>query len=237
MSISLQRVHFLSLSPLRRMHHYVQLQHDRHFFSNPSRSSRCCRVLHCSRSLNSLQDNGSSISSNKIRHNPIDSSVSLSHLLAIRTNSQNRRKHNNGRRSSEHPVFGISSRYFSSSSAEKSEENIESNSRDPTQLKDNKMQQTAANGDDSDRYYYLIKQKYSPSRHQKYRPSKKNGTLEKTVSNKPLKDRIIQSNSDVVAYFMPKGLYTYTYSYSHSYSCSVSSYLASYLFKTSCVWS
>ena len=227
MSLSLQRVHFLSLSPLRRMHHYVQLQHDRRIFSYPSasRGSRCCRALHCSRSLNSLQDNGSSISSNKIRYDPIKSSGYLSPLLEIRTKTQNNRKYNNGRCPSEHPVFGVSSRYFSTGSAEKSEENIDSNSRDPIQLKDDKMQQTAAIDDDSDRYYYLIKQKYSPSRHQKYRPSKKNGTLEKTVSNKPLKDRIIQSNSDVVAYFMPKGLYTYTYSYSNS--CSVSSYLAS----------
>ena len=166
------------------------------------------------------------MSSNKIRHNPIDSLGYLSPLLAIRTSSQNRRNRNNGRRPSEHPVFGISSRYFSSSSAEKSEENIESNSQDPILSNDNNMQQTAANDDDSDRYYYLIKQKYSPSRHQKYRPSKKNGTLEKTVSNKPLKDRIIQSNSDVVAYFMPKGSYSYTYSYSYSYSCTVSSCLA-----------
>ena len=86
------------------------------------------------------------------------------------------------------------------------EQNWESNGHNPaTQSKDDKTQQSAVNDDDSNRYYYLIKQKYSPSRHQKYRPSKKDGALEKTVSNKPLKDRIIQSNSDVVAYFMPKG--------------------------------
>jgi hypothetical protein len=58
---------------------------------------------------------------------------------------------------------------------------------------------------DKDRYYYLIKQKYSPSRHQKYRPRREDGILEKTVSNKPLNQRIIQSYTDVVAYFMPKG--------------------------------
>ena len=58
---------------------------------------------------------------------------------------------------------------------------------------------------ENDRYYYLIKQKYSPSRHQKYRPSSGDGLLEKTISNKPLKDRIVQSYADVVAYFMPKG--------------------------------
>jgi hypothetical protein len=56
-----------------------------------------------------------------------------------------------------------------------------------------------------DRYYYLIKQKYSPSRHQKYRPRREDGILEKTVSNKPLNQRIIQSYTDIVAYFMPKG--------------------------------
>ena len=58
---------------------------------------------------------------------------------------------------------------------------------------------------ENDRYYYLIKQKYSPSRHQKYRPNSGDGLLEKTISNKPLKDRIVQSYADVVAYFMPKG--------------------------------
>lgn len=58
---------------------------------------------------------------------------------------------------------------------------------------------------EKDRYYYLIKQKYSPSRHQKYRPRKEDGILEKTVSNKPLNQRIIQSYTDIVAYFMPKG--------------------------------
>ena len=58
---------------------------------------------------------------------------------------------------------------------------------------------------DKDRYYYLIKQKYSPSRHQKYRPRREDGKLEKTVSNKPLNQRIIQSYTDIVAYFMPKG--------------------------------
>ena len=60
-------------------------------------------------------------------------------------------------------------------------------------------------GHKHDRYYYLIKQKYSPSRHQKYRSNSTDGLLEKTVSNKPLKDRIVQSYADVVAYFMPKG--------------------------------
>lgn len=62
-----------------------------------------------------------------------------------------------------------------------------------------------ADNTEKDRYYYLIKQKYSPSRHQKYRPRREDGILEKTVSNKPLNQRIIQSYTDIVAYFMPKG--------------------------------
>ena len=38
---------------------------------------------------------------------------------------------------------------------------------------------------ENDKYFYLIKQKYSPSRHQKYRQNVSDGSLEKTVSNKP----------------------------------------------------
>ena len=64
---------------------------------------------------------------------------------------------------------------------------------------------SGSNERNDDRYYYLVKQKYSPSRHQKYRPNGADGTLEMTVSNKPLKERIIQSYTDIVAYFMPKG--------------------------------
>ena len=212
MSLSLQRVHFLSLSPLRRMHHYVQLQHERCYILHPPvcRDSICCRTFHCSRSLNSLRNNGRSISSNKIHHNPLDSSGYFSPLHAVRWSSQSERNYNKGRCPNDQFALRVSCRYFSSSSAEKSEENMKSDGRDPTQPTDDKMQQSASNNEDSNRYYYLIKQKYSPSRHQKYRPSKKNGTLEKTVSNKPLKDRIIQSNSDVVAYFMPKGSDSYS---------------------------
>lgn len=208
------------------MHHYVKLQHEKQLLLQPlvSRNSNSYRALHCSRSVHSIRNNGRSLCSNRIHHSPLDSSGHSSPLLAVRTRSQSGGNHDNGHRPTEHLAFSVSGRYFSSNSVEKSEESKEVNGPNLTNLsKDDKTQQSAVNDDDSNRYYYLIKQKYSPSRHQKYRPSKKDGTLEKTVSNKPLKDRIIQSNSDVVAYFMPKGLYTY------SYSCSVASYLASYL--------
>jgi hypothetical protein len=190
------------------MHHYVKLQHEKQLLLQPlvSRNSNSYRALHCSRSIHSLRNNGRCLSSNRIHHSPLDFSGYSSPLLAVRTRSQRGGNHNNGHRPTEHLATGVSGRYFSSNSAEKSEENKEINSHNPTtQSKEDKTQQSAINHDDSNRYYYLIKQKYSPSRHQKYRPSKKDGTLEKTVSNKPLKDRIIQSNSDVVAYFMPKG--------------------------------
>jgi hypothetical protein len=190
------------------MHHYVKLQHERQLLLQPlvSRNSNSYTALHCSRSVHSPRNNGRCLTSNRIHHNSLDSSGYSSPLLAVRTRNQSGGNHNNGRRPTEHLPFSVSSRYFSSNSAEKSEEKIESNGYNPeTQSKDDKTQQAAVNDDDSNRYYYLIKQKYSPSRHQKYRPSKNDGTLEKTVSNKPLKDRIIQSNSDVVAYFMPKG--------------------------------
>ena len=190
------------------MHHYVKLQYEKQLLLQPfvSRNSNSYRALHCSRSVHSLRNNGRSLSSNRIYHSPLDSSGYSSPLLAVRTRSQNVGNHNNGHRPTERLAFSVSCRYFNSNSADKSEENRESNGHNPaTQSKDDKTQQSAVNDDDSNRYYYLIKQKYSPSRHQKYRPSKKDGALEKTVSNKPLKDRIIQSNSDVVAYFMPKG--------------------------------
>jgi hypothetical protein len=208
MTISLQRVHFLSLSPLRRMHHYVKLQHEKQLLLQPlvSRNSNSYRALHCSRSVHSLRNNGRSLCSNRIHHSPLVSSGYSSPLLAVRTINQSGGNHDNDHRPNEHLPFSVSGRYFSSNSVEKSEDNKESDGGNLTNLsKDDKTQQSAVNDDDSNRYYYLIKQKYSPSRHQKYRPSKKDGTLEKTVSNKPLKDRIIQSNSDVVAYFMPKG--------------------------------
>lgn len=56
-----------------------------------------------------------------------------------------------------------------------------------------------------DRYYYLVKQKFSPTRHQKFRPSKQDGLLQKNVSNKPFRARVFQSYTDAVSYFMPKG--------------------------------
>jgi hypothetical protein len=61
------------------------------------------------------------------------------------------------------------------------------------------------NNIDNDKYYYLIKQKYTPTRHQKYKPKGVEGTLQKTISNKPFNERVIQSYTDMVSFFMPKG--------------------------------
>lgn len=103
--------------------------------------------------------------------------------------------------------FSVSSRSITSLST-KDNEDAEGNTgrnEDPLRDKSKTAPVSGPNEREDDRYYYLIKQKYSPSRHQKYRPSGVHGTLEMTVSNKPLKERIIQSYTDIVAYFMPKG--------------------------------
>jgi hypothetical protein len=58
---------------------------------------------------------------------------------------------------------------------------------------------------ENDKYYYLIKQKYTPTRHQKYKPNPTDGSLQKTISNKPFNERVIQNYTDMVSFFMPKG--------------------------------
>ena len=95
--------------------------------------------------------------------------------------------------------FGFTCRSITSS-REKDDQNPESSiGKNGEKLQDKSIRIPVS---DDDRYYYLVKQKYSPSRHQKYRPNGADGTLEMTVSNKPLKERIIQSYTDIVAYFM-----------------------------------
>lgn len=103
--------------------------------------------------------------------------------------------------------FGVNYRSICSSSEkeDKATEGNKSKNGDALRDKSIRIPVSGSNERGDDRYYYLVKQKYSPSRHQKYRPNGADGILEMTVSNKPLKERIIQSYTDIVAYFMPKG--------------------------------
>jgi hypothetical protein len=103
--------------------------------------------------------------------------------------------------------FGFTIRSISSSREKDDQDPKSSTGENGDALRDKTITipVSVSNERDDDRYYYLVKQKYSPSRHQKYRPNGADGKLEMTVSNKPLKERIIQSYTDIVAYFMPKG--------------------------------
>lgn len=190
--------------PVRRLH-YTQLQYN-HRYSTSHRSILQLEAIskRVTSGGKSFDNNSFSSSAANYRASCRDSETKSCVFTSPSRHSTTSSKFNyarlfssNGRHCSQRkgfPYITIATRPVSTSSSDASEQKDDATSslNSPTKT-------------EKDRYYYLIKQKYSPSRHQKYRPRREDGILEKTVSNKPLNQRMIQSYTDIVAYFMPKG--------------------------------
>ena len=228
MSITLQAMTFSALSPMKRLHYsrssgdgrsclglLSTLQNMSYYRRN--HSSNCLirrNILYSGRNVLGV------ISNSSINNRSSSSTTHLqaSHLIRNLTNSSGNRNYYK-----EHSGIKFAVRHSSINSKEKDEEDENENENEKNRksanyerILTNNSSSNNSNGigssektiildTENDKYFYLIKQKYSPSRHQKYRQNVGDGSLEKTISNKPLNERIIQSYADVVAYFMPKG--------------------------------
>ena len=228
MSITLQAMTFSALSPMKRLHYsrssgdgrsclglLSTLQNMSYYRRN--HSSNCLirrNILYSGRNVLGV------ISNSSINNRSSSSTTHLqaSHLIRNLTNSSGNRNYYK-----EHSGIKFAVRHSSINSKEKDEEDENENENEKNRksanyeriLTNNSSSNNSNNNrsnektiildTENDKYFYLIKQKYSPSRHQKYRQNVGDGSLEKTISNKPLNERIIQSYADVVAYFMPKG--------------------------------
>ena len=215
---------FSALSPMKRLHYsrssgdgrsclglLSTLQNMSYYRRN--HSSNCLirrNILHSERNVLGV------ISNSSINNRCSSSTTHLqpSHLIRNLTNSSGNRNYYK-----EHSGIKFAVRHSSINSKDKEDENENDNEKNRKsanyeRILTNNSSNNSSNGSsektiildtENDKYFYLIKQKYSPSRHQKYRQNVGDGSLEKTISNKPLNERIIQSYADVVAYFMPKG--------------------------------
>ena len=230
MSVTLQAMTFSALSPMKRLHYsrssgdgrsclglLSTLQNMSYYRRN--HSSNCL----IRRNILYSERNVLGVISSSINNRSSSSTTHLqpSHLIRNLTNSSGNRNYYK-----EHSGIKFAVRHSSINSKDKEDENENENDNEKNRksanyeriLTNNSNNNSSNNSNnngssektiildtENDKYFYLIKQKYSPSRHQKYRQNVGDGSLEKTISNKPLNERIIQSYADVVAYFMPKG--------------------------------